>query len=293
MRSYLTEPSVELADFVRRHPVADLEPPSLDALVATIAREWIIVVQPSGETVLAACVLRDRGDPDGVSEVVLLGCSDLGLLLPALEILLDRAERLLPGGAGRRIEVQVPTMLACLEPELQAFGYRRAWQNVDLTMDLVDGQHAPGQSIPRGTRWQDLDTRTLANARGCYERAFRKGASAGGCALTDYSNRALELMPLARLLVRDGQVLAFTRVAWKDQALSLGEVRNLGRDPDASEPGLGRLALLEALRALGAMGAARAMLTVASHNHRGLALFRTYGFIETERRGVFRKHLAA
>jgi hypothetical protein len=311
LKSYLTEPSIEFGDFVRAHPVADLESPTLDAFVATVAREWIIVTRPSGKTVLAACLQHDRGNPAGAHEVVLLGCSDLDLLAAALEVLLMRAVELARHGGRRRVDLQVPAKLAGIEPKLKALGFRRAWHKVDLELTRNDLCHAvphrlagvePGPTrsdsrravphrLPDGARWQDLGEGTLASARGCYERAFCVGLHDGPPTLTDYSNLALTLMPRARLLMLDGHVIAFTRVVWKDRALGLGEVRNLGRDPDAPQRGLGALALVEALRALGAMGARRAMLTATSCNQRGMSLYKAFGFTETERRGVYHKHL--
>lgn len=291
MRSYLTEPNAEFGEFVRLHRVAELESPTLDAFVATIAREWIVVVEPSGETVLAACVQHDRSNADGAHEVVLLGCSDRDRLAAALELLLRRAAEVARTEGRRRVVVQVPSMLAGIETTLEALGYRRAWHSVDFEFTPDGLCHAVPHRLPDGARWQDLDKPTLASARGCYERAFRTGLHAGPPTLTDYSDLALTLQPLARLLMLDGQVIAFTRVVWKNRELRLGEVRNLGRDPDAPHRGLGALALVEALRALGEMGARRAMLTAASCNRRGVALYKAFGFSEIERRGVYHKHL--
>jgi ribosomal protein S18 acetylase RimI-like enzyme len=291
MRCYLTELDVALGDFVRAHAVTALARPTLDPRVVTIVREWLIVTERSGETILAACLQRDAADPECPSELVLLACADFSRLAPALEHLLVRAEQLVPGGAARLVEVQVPTMLEFIEPTLEGHGYRRAWQNLDFERaDVGTCRPMPGR-MPALAHWQDLDESTLDRARACYLRAFRDLAGAGAPVLTDYPAQALQLLPRARLLLLDDRVLAFTRVAWKDHAHRFGEVRNLGRDPDAPEQGLGALGLAEAVRALGVMGARRAMLTVASHNARAITLYRRFGFEERDRRSVLRKCL--
>jgi ribosomal protein S18 acetylase RimI-like enzyme len=291
VQSYLTDPDVEFGEFVRAHSVADLEPPTIDGLVSTINREWIIVVRGSGETVLAACVQNDAGDSVGSREVVLLGCAVPDRAAAAVQILLGRVEQLARAGDGRQIDMQVPTALAYIAPQLATIGYRRASYNVDFELTGLEACHAVPHRMPEGARWQDVDEQTLRSARGCYERAFRIARRPGPPPLTDYSDAALSLSPRARLLMLDGEVIAFARVAWKDREAGLGEVRNLGRDPDVTLRGLGALALVEALRSLGAMGARRVMLTAASGNVRAIALYRAFGFTATERRVVLRKHL--
>jgi len=241
---------------------------------------------------LAACLQRDGADPSSPSELVLLACSNVDRMAPALEPLLSRAERLVPSLAARCLEVQVPSRLARIESMLEASGYRRAGQNVDFERADIRTRCSLPHRAPDEAHWQDLDAGTLDRARACYVRAFHDPAGAGPPVLTDYPAEALQLLPRARLLLLGDRVLAFTRVAWRDQPRAVGEVRNLGRDPDAPEPGLGALGMAEAIRALGAMGARRAMLTVASSNARAISLYRRFGFEERDRRSVLRKMLA-
>jgi ribosomal protein S18 acetylase RimI-like enzyme len=291
MQIHVCEHTDELRAFVREHPALDHQPALIDAIVTALAANRVIVVGDDRAPALVGCVVHDLGNPDGASEIVPLGCLRGAELPDALAALLTRGEQLVSAAGGRRVELHVPLRLCGIEPVLEALGYHTAWENVDLELDPITSHRQVSRSLPEGAAWQDVDEHNVALAHACYERSFRTVPGAQTPPLEEYAKVIPTFRPRQRILVLDGRALAFTRVGWKDEEQRIGEVLNLGRDPEARQGGLGSLALVEAMDGLLAMGASSAQLTVASTNPRAVRLYTGFGFAEKRRRAVLQKDL--
>jgi ribosomal protein S18 acetylase RimI-like enzyme len=292
MQTELLAPNDELRDFVRRHGVLDWDEETIAAIVTGLAHDRMLVVRDGSALVLVGCLLHDLGNPDGASEIIPLACLGRERMPEALAALVTEGERRLLGYGTKRIEIQVPPKLGGVEPVLEAVGYHCAWENVDLELAPLGAHRPVRHGLPTGAAWCELGEHTLLAAFACYQRALRTVPGAQVPPFEDFARIIPTLLPLQRLLMRDGQVLAFTRVGWKDQARATGEIFTLGRDPDAHLPGLGALALLEAVRVLGELGATRAELTMSSRNLLAMGLYARFGFVTKGRRAVLQKDLS-
>jgi ribosomal protein S18 acetylase RimI-like enzyme len=292
MQTELCDLSDELRDFVRSHGVLDWDAATIEAIVGGLGGNRLLVVRDDGAAVLVGCLLHDLGNPDGASEIIPLACLSRERVAEALAALMTDGEQRLRDCGAKRIELQVPPKLGGIEELLAALGYRHAWENVDLELAPL-GAHRPVRyPLPAGAGWCEVDEHTLAPAYACYQRSLCTVPGAQIPPFEDFARIIPKLLPRQRLLMRDGQVLAFTRVGWKDEASGVGEIFTLGRDPDAHYPGLGALALLEAVRVLGMLGATRAELTMSSRNLLAMGLYARFGFAQKGRRAVLQKELA-
>ena len=291
MQSHECEPSDELRTFWREHPALEHQPALIEAIVTALANNRVIVVERGRAPVLVGCVVHDLGNPDGASEIIPLGCLGGAELPDALAALLTHGEQLVRAAGGLRVEFHLPPRLVGIEPTLEALGYCRAWENVDLELAPISSHRPVRHQLPEGAAWHDVDEHNVAVAHACYARAFRTVPGAQTPPLEDYAKVVPSFRPRQRILVLEGRALAFTRVGWKNEALGIGEVLNLGRDPEATCRGLGALALLEAMRGLVGLGAGSAQLTVASTNPRAIGLYSGFGFSEKGRRAVLQKDL--
>ena len=292
MQTELCALSDELRDFLRRHGVLDWDEATIEAIVSGLAGNRVLVVRDGGAAVLVGCLLHDLGNPDGASEIIPLACLGRERVPEALAALVTDGEQRLRDYGARRIEIQVPPKLGGIEPVLAPLGYRCTWENVDLELAPLDAHRRVRHQLPAGAAWCELGEPSLAPAYACYERALRTVPGAQIPPFEEFARIIPTLLPRQRLLMRDGQVLAFTRVGWKDEARGSGEIFTLGRDPDAHYPGLGALALLEAVRVLGMLGAKRAELTMSSRNLLAMGLYARFGFATKGRRAVLQKELA-
>lgn len=281
----------ELRSLVHAHSVFHYPPSTLDGIVSGLARDRLLVVSRAGTPLLVGCVLHDLENPDSASEIIPLACPAPEALGDALPSLLGAAERELMHVGARLIEVAVPPGLPGIAPCLAALGYERAWDNVDLVLEPPRPRRPLRHLLPAGAGWQDLDEATVEATYRCYARSFGTVPGSQTPPLAEFGPLMLSLVPKQRILVLDGRVLAFTRVGWKDEAAQVGDVLNLGRDPDAPLPGLGALTLAEAVRALVELGAVRVDVTASSRNLLGLGLYAGFGFREAQRRAVFHKRV--
>jgi ribosomal protein S18 acetylase RimI-like enzyme len=291
MEGCLSPPTDELRAFMREHCCADHALETLEAIVSALADDRILVVRQAGVVALAGCLIRDLANPDGASELVLLACRTGDSLPLALAVLQAHAEQLVLEGRSRRVELQVPARLRGIEPTLEGLGYRGAWENIELALELAIPRRRARHSVPDGAVWQDLDRETAESSHGCYQRAFRAVPGTQVPSLADYLRIMPPLEPRQRVLVHEGRVLAFVRAGWKSEADAIGEILSLGRDPEVALPGLGALALGEGVRVLQALGARRVELTVAARNLLARGLYAAFGFGEKARHAVLQKAL--
>lgn len=281
-----------LLAFAHAHPVPGPDALLRERLLTRLVRgpDAILDLWEGGERQAVAVVMDTCANVDHSASVEVLGLrslSDAGV-----QALLAAAEEIAWAGPLRALDVALPPALDRWRPWVEARGYAPAYAMFLLARPAALPLVAPRSPLPVGARWVSVTEDRYAGYHRVVSRAFADLPGAQIPVLEEMA-AGLRRAPLVpEQLVLGERVLAFAAVGL-DRETGAGEVRSVGRDPDARGLGLGDHILDRALRRLLDLGATRITLEVAARNAEALALYQRHGFERNEVVEVWRKSLNA
>jgi ribosomal protein S18 acetylase RimI-like enzyme len=279
----------ELVRFALDHPATDADEGQARTVLGRLPRstEHVIDLEAGGARVLVASVLDALKNASDSALLAVLGYQDGAEGGRAVALALEIAEEIVRRGPRRRLEVPLPGGLRRHAPILEGRGYAPAFVQLRMARDAAPEPAAP-PPLDEGFRWVDLEEEHVAGYHALAAAAFA-GIQGSHVAEPGALRAALLEAPIRpRLLLREGRIAGIARIGRTGEA---GVIQLIGRDPALRGERLGDHLVVEAMRALRALGARRLELEVNADNGAAIALYRRHGFEVEDQEPTYRIEL--
>jgi ribosomal protein S18 acetylase RimI-like enzyme len=252
----------------------------------TSAPSGVTIVTDAGQPALAATVVDRTENGADTANLEVLGVA--GALPAAVfaELVVAPSVAFARGGKRRALHVSLHPALARVkraEEVLRAAGFRPSYVWFAMRRPATAGPPPAAAPLPERWRWADLDAAGAPAAHAALLEMFR-GQPGFNLSPVEHFCAVVASGVVRWRVLYDGPTIAgLVQVLPQPPA---GELRTIGRAPRYRGLGLGPRLLAEGLRLSAAAGVAAIDLSVEAENAAALALYRQFGFEETERTPV-------